>query len=119
MIFIVCGPMKLRFPLHGPKSKKHRLASWNQKRKTTSELTSQDLLMLTHLAAPGGRACLTNNILIGKLCPSSLVSLNQPIGLQDMAETSLSPTKEISFEQLARARKSTQAVSDFLEKQLL
>jgi hypothetical protein len=36
-----------------------------------------------------------------------------------MAETSLSPTKEISFEQLARARKSTQAVSDFLEKQLL
>jgi hypothetical protein len=75
--------------------------------------------MLTHLAAPGGRACLTNNILIGKLCPSSLVSLNQPIGLQDMAETSLSPTKEISFEQLARARKSTQAVSDFLEKQLL
>ena len=36
-----------------------------------------------------------------------------------MAETSFSPTKEISFEQLAKARKSTQAVSDYLEKQLL
>ena len=36
-----------------------------------------------------------------------------------MAETSLSPTKNLSFEQLAAARKSTQAVSDFLEKKLL
>jgi hypothetical protein len=36
-----------------------------------------------------------------------------------MAETSLSPTKSISFEQLATARKSTLAVSDFLEKQLV
>jgi hypothetical protein len=36
-----------------------------------------------------------------------------------MAETSLSPTKNISFEQLAVARRSTQAVSEFLEKQLL
>jgi hypothetical protein len=36
-----------------------------------------------------------------------------------MAETTLSPTKNLSFEQLAAARKSTQAVSDFLEKQLL
>src|SRR5208282_2062983 len=37
-----------------------------------------------------------------------------------MAETPfLSPTKNLSFEQLAVARKSTQAVSDFLEKQLL
>ena len=34
-----------------------------------------------------------------------------------MAE--ISPTKNLSFEQLAVARKSTQAVSDFLEKQLL
>jgi|HubBroStandDraft_6_1064221.scaffolds.fasta_scaffold268692_2 hypothetical protein len=36
-----------------------------------------------------------------------------------MAEISLSPTKNLSFEQLAAARKSTQAVSDFLEKRLL
>jgi len=37
-----------------------------------------------------------------------------------MAETPfLSPTKNLSFEQLASARKSTQAVSDFLEKRLL
>ena len=36
-----------------------------------------------------------------------------------MAETSISPTKEISFRTAGRARKSTQAVSDFLEKQLL
>jgi hypothetical protein len=37
-----------------------------------------------------------------------------------MAETPfLSPTKNLSFEQLAAARKSTQAVSDFLEKRLL
>jgi len=36
-----------------------------------------------------------------------------------MAETTASPTKRLSFEQLAVARKSTQAVSDFLEKQLL
>jgi hypothetical protein len=37
----------------------------------------------------------------------------------NMAETSLSPTRNLSFEQLAAARKSTQAVSDFLEKRLL
>jgi hypothetical protein len=36
-----------------------------------------------------------------------------------MAQTTGSPTKKLSFEQLAAARKSTQAVSDFLEKQLL
>jgi hypothetical protein len=36
-----------------------------------------------------------------------------------MAETSLSPTKNLSFEQLAVVRKSTQVVSDFLEKRLL
>jgi hypothetical protein len=36
-----------------------------------------------------------------------------------MAETSLSTTKNLSFEQLAVVRKSTQLVSDFLEKQLL
>ncbi len=36
-----------------------------------------------------------------------------------MAETSSSPTKNISFGQLAVARKSTQAVSDYLEKKLL
>lgn len=36
-----------------------------------------------------------------------------------MAETTASPTKRLSFEQLAAARKSTQAVSDILEKQLL
>jgi hypothetical protein len=36
-----------------------------------------------------------------------------------MAEISSSPTKNLSFEQLAAARKSTQAVSDFLEKRLL
>jgi hypothetical protein len=36
-----------------------------------------------------------------------------------MAETTASPTKKLSFEQLATARKSTQAVSDMLEKQLL
>jgi hypothetical protein len=36
-----------------------------------------------------------------------------------MAETFLSPTRNLSFEQLAAARKSTQAVSDFLEKRLL
>ena len=36
-----------------------------------------------------------------------------------MAETTASPTKKLSFEQLAAARKSTQAVSDILEKQLL
>src|SRR5260370_2153201 len=36
-----------------------------------------------------------------------------------MAETTASPTKRLSFEQLAAARKSTQAVSDMLEKQLL
>jgi hypothetical protein len=75
--------------------------------------------MPTRLAVPGGRASLINNILIGKLGPSSLISLNQPFGLKEMAETSLSPTKEISFGQLAVARKSTQAVSDYLEKQLL
>ncbi len=40
-----------------------------------------------------------------------------PHWLEHMAETS--PTKNISFEQLAAARKSTQAVADFLEKQLL
>ncbi len=59
------------------------------------------------------------NILLGKLGISSLVSLDHPFGLENMAETSLSPTKNLSFEQLAVARKSTQAVSDFLEKQLL
>jgi hypothetical protein len=37
-----------------------------------------------------------------------------------MAETPfLSPTKNLSFEQLASARKSTQVVSDFLEKRLI
>jgi hypothetical protein len=37
-----------------------------------------------------------------------------------MAETTFSsPTKNLSFEQLASARKRTQVISDFLEKQLL
>ena len=36
-----------------------------------------------------------------------------------MAETPISPTKNLSFDQLAAARKSTQAVAGFLEKQLL
>src|SRR3974390_2232351 len=36
-----------------------------------------------------------------------------------MADMTSSPIKSLSFEQLAVARKSTQAVSDFLEKQLL
>ena len=36
-----------------------------------------------------------------------------------MAETTSSPTKNLSFDQLAASRKSTQAVSGFLEKQLL
>jgi hypothetical protein len=37
-----------------------------------------------------------------------------------MAESPfLAPTKNLSFEQLAAARKSTQAISDFLEKRLL
>ena len=35
-----------------------------------------------------------------------------------MAETLVTPVKTLSFEQLALARKRTQAVSDFLEKQL-
>jgi hypothetical protein len=47
------------------------------------------------------------------------VSLVYHFGLKQMAETSLSPTKNLSFERLAVARKSTQAVSDFLEKKLL
>jgi hypothetical protein len=47
------------------------------------------------------------------------VSLDYPFGLKNMAETSLSPTKNLSFEQLATARKSTQAVSDYLEKRIL
>src|SRR5690348_13325543 len=36
-----------------------------------------------------------------------------------MAETTASPTKTLSFEQLAAARSSTQAVSAIVEKQLL
>jgi hypothetical protein len=36
-----------------------------------------------------------------------------------MAEPPLSPTRALSFEQLAVARRSTQAVSDFLEKRIL
>jgi hypothetical protein len=36
-----------------------------------------------------------------------------------MAETPISPTKNLSFDQLAATRKSTQAVAGFLEKQLL
>jgi hypothetical protein len=36
-----------------------------------------------------------------------------------MAEPPLSPTKALSFEQLAVARRSTQAVSDFLKKRIL
>jgi hypothetical protein len=36
-----------------------------------------------------------------------------------MEESSSSPTKSLSFERLAVARKSTQALADFLEKQLL
>jgi hypothetical protein len=36
-----------------------------------------------------------------------------------MAETTYSPTKNLSFDQLAAARKTTQAVAGFLEKQLL
>jgi hypothetical protein len=36
-----------------------------------------------------------------------------------MVETSATPVKSLSFEQLSVARKRTQAVSDFLEKQLL
>ena len=47
------------------------------------------------------------------------MSQDHPFGLEHMAETFLSPTKNLSFEQLAAARKSTQAVSDFLEKRLL
>jgi hypothetical protein len=35
-----------------------------------------------------------------------------------MAETAAAPVKSLSFEQLAAARKSTEAVSQFLEKQL-
>ena len=35
-----------------------------------------------------------------------------------MAETAAAPVKSLSFEQLAAARKSTEAVSEFLEKQL-
>jgi hypothetical protein len=53
----------------------------------------------------------------GNYAFSSLVSSDQTISLDQMAETS--PTKDISFQQLAVARRSTQAVSDFLEKQLL